>query len=58
MRRVIAVHDLYCLLPQCEVLFTCRSGFPIAKKWCCDQDVKVVPGADFTKRTCDRCGCC
>ena len=31
-------------------------GFPIATKWCCDQDLKVVPGATFTKRTCDRCG--
>jgi len=29
--RVIAAHDLYCcLLPQCEALRTCRSGFPIA----------------------------
>jgi len=28
--------------------------FPIATKWCCDQDVKVVPGAAFTKRTWDR----
>jgi len=28
---VIAAHDLYCcLLPQCEALRTCRSGFPIA----------------------------
>jgi len=26
-----------------------------ATRWCCDQDVKVVPGADFTKRTCDQC---
>ena len=26
--RVIAAHDLYCcLLPQCEALRTCRSGF-------------------------------
>jgi len=31
---------LYCyLLPQCEALHTCCSGFPIAK-WCCDKDVK------------------
>jgi len=31
-KRVIAAHDLYCcLLPQCEALRTCRSGFPIAK---------------------------
>ena len=29
--RVIAVHDPYCcLLPQCEALRTCHSGFPIA----------------------------
>jgi len=29
--RVIAAHDFYyCLLPQCEALRTCRSGFPIA----------------------------
>jgi len=50
-------HDLYCcLLPWCEALHTCRSGFPIATKWCCDQDVKVVPGSAFTQRTCDRCG--
>jgi len=29
--RVIAVRDLYfCLLPQCEALRACRSGFPIA----------------------------
>jgi len=28
---VIAAHDLYCcLLPQCQALRTCRSGFPIA----------------------------
>jgi len=50
MRRVIVVYDLCsCLLPQCEALRTCRSGFLIATKWCCDQDVKVMPGADFTK---------
>jgi len=29
--RVIAAHDLYCcLLPQCEALRTCLSGFLIA----------------------------
>jgi len=29
--RVILLGDLYCcLLPQCEALRTCRSGFPIA----------------------------
>ena len=38
--------DLYgCLLPRCEALRTCRSGFPIATKWCCDQDVEVVPSS-------------
>jgi len=31
IRREIATHDLYCcLLPWCEALRTCRSGFPIA----------------------------
>jgi len=50
-------HDLYCcLLPRCEALCTCRSGFPIATKWCCDQDVKVVRSSASTQRTCDRCG--
>jgi len=50
-------HDLYCcLLPQREALCTCRSGFPIATKRCCDQDVKVVLCEAFTKRMCDRCG--
>jgi len=34
--------ELYCcLLPQCEALRTCRLGFPIATKWCCDQDRDV-----------------
>ena len=29
--KEIAAHDLYCcLLPRCEALRTCRSGFPIA----------------------------
>ena len=33
--REIAAHDLYCcLLPQCEALLTCRSGFPIATPYC------------------------
>jgi len=33
--RVIAAYDLYCcLLPQCETLRTCHSGFPIAKLKC------------------------
>jgi len=32
--RVISSGDLCCcLLPQCEALRTCRSGFPIATKW-------------------------
>jgi len=34
-----------CLLPRCEALRTCRSGFPIATKWCCGQDVEVVPSS-------------
>jgi len=55
--REIATHDLYCcLLLRRESLRTCRSGFPIATKWCCDQDVEVVPSSAFTQRTCDRCG--
>ena len=55
--RVISSGDLYCcLLPRCEALRTCRSGFPIATKWCCDQDVEVVRSSAFTQRTCDRCG--
>jgi len=54
--RVIAAHDLYCcLLPQCEALRTCCSGFPIATKWFCDQDMEVVPCETFTKTTCNRC---
>jgi len=55
--RVISSGDIYCcLLPRCEDLRTCRSGFPIATKWCCVQDVKVVQSSVFTQRTCDRCG--
>ena len=55
--RVIAARDLYCcLLPQCKASRTCCSGFPIATKWCCDQDAKVVPCETFTQRACDRCG--
>ena len=50
-------HDLYCcLLPQCKTLRICRSGFPIASKWCCNQDVKVLRSSAFTQRMCDRCG--
>jgi len=55
--RVISSGDLYCcLLPRCKALRTCRPGFPIAAKWCSDQDVKVVRSSAFTQRTCDRCG--
>ena len=55
--RVISSRDLYCcLLPWCEALRTCRSGFPITTKWCCDQDVKVVRSSAFIQRTCDGCG--
>jgi len=55
--RVISSGDLYCcLLPQCAALRTSRSGFPIATKWCCDQNVKVVRSSAFTQRTCDQCG--
>jgi len=49
--------DLCCsLLPHCEALHACCLGFPITIKWWFDQDVKVVPGATFTKRMCNRCG--
>ena len=49
--RVILSGNLYCcLLPQCDALHTYRSSFPIATKWCCDQDVKVVPGSVFIKK--------
>jgi len=54
--RVILSGELYCcLLPQYEALFTCRLSFPIATKWCCDQDVKVVLCETLTERTYDRC---
>jgi len=57
--RVIMACELYCcLLPQCEALRICRSGYPIATKWCCDQDVKVVRSSAFTQRTSDRCVRC
>jgi len=55
-RVIMACELYYCLLPQCEALRICRSGFPIATKWCCDKDVKVVRSSAFTQRTCDRCG--
>ena len=55
--KVIMACDLYCrLLPQCEALRICRSGFPIATKWCCDQDVKAVLGSAFPQRMCDSYG--
>ena len=55
--KVISSGDLYCcLLPQWEALCTCRLSFLTATKWCCDQDVKVVPDAAFTQRMCNRCG--
>jgi len=41
--RVISLGDLYCcLLPQCEALRTCRSGFPIATAEYTDAQ-KVAP---------------
>jgi len=55
--RVIAACELYCcLLPRCEALCTYCLGFPIATKWCCDQDGEIAPSSAFTQRTCDRCG--
>ena len=33
-------------------------GISDRNKWCCDQNVKVVPGSAFTQRTCDRCVRC
>ena len=49
--------DLYCcLVPQWEALRICCSAFPITTNWCFDQNMKVVPGTTFTKRTCNRCG--
>jgi len=54
--KEIAMHDLYCcLLPRCEALRTCHSGFLIATKWCCDQDLEVVLKSAFSQRTCDWC---
>ena len=55
-RRMSTTWDLNCcLLPQCEALHTCCLCFPITTNWCFDQDVKVVTGATFTNRKCDRC---
>jgi len=64
--RVIAACELYCcLLPRCEALRTCRSGFPIATNWYCDQDVEVVLSSAFTQKNVrsvwfvtKRRGCC
>ena len=54
--RIRTTWNLYCcLLPHCETLHTCRLGFPITTKWCFDQGVKVMLGATFTKRMCDKC---
>ena len=54
--KISTTLDLYCcLLPQCEALHTCPLAFAITTKWCFDQDVKVVPGKNFSKRMCDRC---
>ena len=49
------VESLLLLVPQCEGLRTCCSAFLITTKWRFNQDVKVVPGITFTKRT--RNGC-
>ena len=50
--KMITTWDLHCcLVQQLEALRTCCSAFPITTKWCIDQDVKVLPGATFTKRT-------
>jgi len=54
--KMIMTWDLHCcLVQQWEALRTCCSAFPITSKWCFDQDVKVVPGATFTKITRNRC---
>ena len=51
-----AMSEMSNLVRNRKVLRTCCSAFPITIKWCFDQDVKVVPCATFTKRTCNRCG--
>ena len=66
MMSVISLVELYCcLLPQCKALRTCRSGFPITTKWCCNEDVKVVLCASLYKKNvrlvlfvAKRRGCC
>jgi len=53
--KMITTWDLYCcFVQQWEALHTCCEAFPITTKWCYDQDVKVVSGATFTKRTCSK----
>jgi len=55
--EMIKTCDLYSfLVQQWEALRTCCLAFSITTKWCFDQDVKVVTGATFRKRTCNRCG--
>jgi len=55
--KIITRWDLHCcLVQQWEAFRTCCSTLPITTKWCFDQDLKVVPGATFRKRTCNRCG--
>jgi len=55
--EMITTWDLCCcLVQQWEALRTCCSDFAITTKWCFDQDVEVVPGVTFPKRTCNRCG--
>ena len=54
--RMSTTWDLqYSLPPKCESLCICCSAFPITTMWCFEQDVKMVPGATFTKRTCNWC---
>jgi len=36
-------HDLYVACCHGAKLCACCWGFPIAAKWCCDQDMEVVP---------------
>ena len=64
--REIAMYDLYyCLLPWRETLCTCRSGFPMLTKWCCDQDVEGCAMCSLRKKNVrsvrfvvKRRGCC
>jgi len=53
--RVIAAHDLYgCLLPQCEALRTCRSGFPIVTLYCACFQSSSKPYTLLLPRMCRR----